>query len=90
MKTLKTLALAALALMGFSGAANAAEVFLATDDFRRYFILGNFNGYVRCYSFLLYGKQANVSTQWRTSVTRSWFNNWYSFHSLHVHESSLG
>ena len=33
MRTLKTLALAVFALIGASTAANAAEVFLATDDF---------------------------------------------------------
>ena len=33
MKTLKTLAFAAIALIGASTGANAAEAFLATDDF---------------------------------------------------------
>ena len=67
MRTLKTLALAVFALIGASTAANAAEVFLATDDFVGISFWLISMGMLAATAFF-FMEQANVSTQWRKSV----------------------
>ena len=67
MKTLKTLAFAAIALFGASTGANAAEVFLATDDFVGISFWLISMGMLAATAFF-FMEQANVSTQWRKSV----------------------
>ena len=67
MKTLKTLAFAAIALIGASTGANAAEAFLATDDFVGISFWLISMGMLAATAFF-FMEQANVSTQWRKSV----------------------
>ena len=67
MKTLKTLAFAARALIGASTGANAAEAFLATDDFVGISFWLISMGMLAATAFF-FMEQANVSTQWRKSV----------------------
>ena len=67
MKTLKTLAFAAIALFGASTGANAAEAFLATDDFVGISFWLISMGMLAATAFF-FMEQANVSTQWRKSV----------------------
>ena len=68
MKTLKTLAIALFALIGVSTAANAATTFLATDDFVGISFWLISMGMLAATAFFFL-EQANVSVQWRKSVT---------------------
>ena len=67
MKTLKTLAFAAIALIGASTGANAAEAFLATDDFVGISFWLISMGMLAATAFF-FMEQANVGSQWRKSV----------------------
>ena len=67
MNKLKTLAIAFVALIGVSTAANAAEVFLATDDFVGISFWLISMGMLAATAFF-FMEQANVATQWRKSV----------------------
>ena len=67
MNKLKTLALAFVALVGVSSAANAADVFLATDDFVGISFWLISMGMLAATAFF-FMEQANVAAQWRKSV----------------------
>ena len=67
MNKLKTLAIAFVALIGVSTAANAAEVFLATDDFVGISFWLISMGMLAATAFF-FMEQANVAAQWRKSV----------------------
>ena len=67
MNKLKTLALAFVALIGVSSAANAADVFLATDDFVGISFWLISMGMLAATAFF-FMEQANVAAQWRKSV----------------------
>ncbi len=67
MNKLKTLAIAFVALIGVSTAANAAEVFLATDDFVGISFWLISMGMLAAKAFF-FMEQANVAAQWRKSV----------------------
>ena len=67
MNKLKTLAIAFVALIGVSTAANAAEVFLATDDFVGISFWLISMGMLAATAFF-FMEQANVGAQWRKSV----------------------
>ena len=67
MNKLKTLAIAFVALIGVSTAANAAEVFLATDDFVGLSFWLISMGMLAATAFF-FMEQANVAAQWRKSV----------------------
>ena len=66
-RQLKTLAIAFVALIGVSTAANAAEVFLATDDFVGISFWLISMGMLAATAFF-FMEQANVAAQWRKSV----------------------
>ena len=67
MNKLKTLAIAFVTLIGVSSAANAAEVFLATDDFVGISFWLISMGMLAATAFF-FMEQANVAAQWRKSV----------------------
>ena len=67
MNKLKTLAIAFVALIGVSTAANAAEVFLATDDFVGISFWLISMGMLAA-TAVFFMEQANVAAQWRKSV----------------------
>ena len=67
MNKLKTLAIAFVALIGVSSAANAADVFLATDDFVGISFWLISMGMLAATAFF-FMEQANVAAQWRKSV----------------------
>ena len=67
MNKLKTLAIAFVALIGVSTTANAAEVFLATDDFVGISFWLISMGMLAATAFF-FMEQANVAAQWRKSV----------------------
>ena len=67
MNKLKTLAIDFVALIGVSTAANAAEVFLATDDFVGISFWLISMGMLAATAFF-FMEQANVAAQWRKSV----------------------
>ena len=68
MKTIKTLALALLALVGVTTSANAATVYLATDDFTGITFWLISMGMLAATAFFFI-EQSNVSAAWRKSVT---------------------
>ena len=68
MRTIKTLALALLALVGVTTSANAATVYLATDDFTGITFWLISMGMLAATAFFFI-EQSNVSAAWRKSVT---------------------
>ena len=68
MKTIITLSLALLALVGVTTAANAATVYLATDDFTGITFWLISMGMLAATAFFFI-EQSNVSAAWRKSVT---------------------
>jgi hypothetical protein len=89
MKKLKLFALTAVALMGVTGVANAETVMLAQDDFVGIsFWLVSMACLAATVFFFLGSRQCRIRLENISNCC--WSSNWYSFHSLHVHERSMG
>ena len=89
MKKLKLFALAALALVGYAGVANAADAtMLAQDDFVgiSFWIISM--GMLAATAFFFMERGTVNPAENISNCCRSC--NWYCFHSLHVHERSMG